>query len=216
MLSSKLKLRREQYSYPTIVLRRGTAHKFRTTAELDYYHSGLLNSKLRIHKVAGVLSVIFWGHVSGKNGRPNPSFALAKVNRAIGSAKFCSTRVANSVSEASRLINRKRYGQAVLKLTAVPQLGFAFASKVCAFISGDECGVIDSIIVEKYPQFGFHTRGRYVTKHKRNAVAYDKYCRYLQNAAKGLNRIGKKSFWRDLDGNAYPWRAVDVERALYK
>ena len=105
---SKLRSNREQYAYPTIVWKQGAAKKLRTTAELDKYHASLLNSKLRMHKVAGVLSVIFWGHVSGKNGRINQPYAHAKVKRATGSSEFCRSRVAACVSEASRLIDRRK------------------------------------------------------------------------------------------------------------
>ena len=190
-------------------------HKLRTTWELDRYHAELLNSRIRTNKVAGALSVIFWGHISGKKAKLNPPYAMAKVKRAVTSSRFCSVRIASYVSEAARLIRRKKYGEAVLRLTNVPQLGFAFASKVCAFISGENCGVIDSVIVKKYSHFGFHTRSGFVTKSQWNAAAYDRYCRYLQKSADSLNRAGVKLRWRDREGKTYLWRAVDVERALY-
>lgn len=210
-----LKRKRDRYSYPALALRSGRPCRFRTTMELDGYHHWLLNSRIRRKRIEGLFSVIYWGHVSGKNGKIKNNYALAKVRRAKQSPNFDEAMVAGSLSRAQALIRTKRYGQAVVELTEIPQLGFAFASKVCAFVSGTHCGVIDSVIVRQYPNFGFVTRNGYVRNISQNALAYNDYCRHLQRAARKLNLRGQRSRWRDRDGAAHYWRAVDVERAMY-
>jgi hypothetical protein len=61
-----------------------------------------------------------------------------------------------------------------------PQLKFAFASKVCAFILPEKCGVVDSVIVAAHPQLGFEVDPRgYVRKNKANADRYTEYCALL-------------------------------------
>lgn len=159
--------------------------------------------------------MIYWGHISGKTGKIKTNYALAKVHRAKTSRHYSAFVVAQRLSQAKTLIRRRRYGDAVVCLTGIPQLGFAFASKVCAFISGNECGVIDSVIVRQHPEFGFQTRNGYVQNTQHNAAAYNQYCKYLQAEAQKLNRCGLRARWKDRDGSLHRWRAVDVERALY-
>jgi hypothetical protein len=38
---------------------------------------------------------------------------------------------------------------------------------------------------------------------------------FLQDEAYRLNTAGNGLAWRDIDGQMWSWRAVDVERALY-
>ena len=216
MLPQGLKRGRERYAYPCLVLRGGRPHKLRTTSSLDGYHSALLNSQITAKKVNGVLSVIFWGHSSGQDGTLKVNYALTKVRRAIEGENFSNVAVASIVSNSAQLIRRRRYGQAVRCLTSIPQLGFAFASKVCAFLSGDDCGVVDSVIAERYPGFGFDVDDNgYLRNNRLNAESYDKYCRFLRQQAAKLNDMGARLNWRDRDRIRYLWRAVDVERALY-
>ncbi len=120
------------------------------------------------------------------------------------------------IRAALELLGSDRCGEALSLLWKLPQLGPAFASKVCAFLAPTKCGVVDSIIADKYQQFAFSTDGSgYVKKAVSNGCRYDSYCLFLRETAKRLNEAGSNVLWKDRDGTLHPWRAVDIERALY-
>jgi hypothetical protein len=103
-----------------------------------------------------------------------------------------------------------------LLCSCLPQLGPVFASKVCAFLAPAKCGVIDSIIASKYPQFGFSIDSKgYVKGTATNIRHYDSYCAFLRDQAQDLNRAGDDFLWKDRDNTSQRWRAVDVERAIF-
>ena len=67
------------------------------------------------------------------------------------------------------------------------------------------------------PGLGFERDpGGYVRKNKANADRYTTYCGFLTAEANKLNAKGGEFMWRDLDNRACPWRAVDIERAMYE
>jgi hypothetical protein len=213
--------RRSRYFYPAVVLRRrGTPWSgisFRSTAAHETHARRLLTSPLRAKAVLGYLSVIYWGNYASQSGKSNRKLAIARVNLALPhlntSAKELA--VAHALWAAFELIKRQRYGDALWLLTAVPRLGPAFASKVCALMAPDCCGVIDSVIAARYRRFKFTLSGRYVAKTRVNAARYQSYCCTLQKTARRLNNLGPQLRWRDWDGAPHSWRAIDVERALY-
>lgn len=167
----------------------------------------------------GYLSIIFWGFFSGQDGIIRSQRAMGMVNLAIRHlqrSRIDSAVIARRVWSARASLSKGRCGEAIASLLPLPMLGFAFASKVCAFLSPQRCGVIDSVIVARYPRFGFAAdRKGYVTKEMANRGCYQKYCVFLARRASWLNRSGAHLRWRDRDGRRHAWRAVDVERALY-
>lgn len=210
-------MHRNAYAYPAIGLKGGSRHcKFPSDSALEHHHRRLLRSFLNEKVVSGYLSVIYWGHYSGANGRTRQNFALAKVRKARDGIARHRLYVPGVIRHADRLIQAGDLGKALKHLTMLPQLGVAFASKICAFLSPERCGVIDSVIVEKYPQFDFEIDGKgYVRNTRKNVIQYAKYCKLLGRKAADLNSRGLRFRWRDRDRKTYIWRAVDAERAMY-
>lgn len=230
----KFKEHREAYSYPFVALTGTIGHhshiEFNTSSELDTYHHQLLRSTQDEQSVLGYLSVLYWGHYATSKGTRNRNRALSKVQTAINGSSFIRKGVnsrrrglvdlpphqaARLIREAITLVDSARYGEAIRVLCALPQLKFAFASKIVAFVSPSTCGVIDSVIAEKNPEFGFKLSGKYVSTALENFQHYEKYCAFLLAKAEALNELGTAAHWVDRDGQSYPWRALDVERAFY-
>jgi hypothetical protein len=230
----EFKKSREAYAYPTVGLR-GTvaqhAHTaFATSSQLDHYHHQLLRSNEDDCVLMGYLSVLYWGHYSGSNGRTNAARALSKVRTAINGANFLHRgqprrrrglvdfapgEAVGLIRQAIRLVDAGDFAGAIRVLCELPQLQFAFASKVVAFLAPDKCGVIDSVIARKFTQYGFKLRAGYVSLVKENFEHYQRYCIALSTNASQRNEKGEGSYWRDRNGQAFPWRAIDVERAMY-
>ncbi|WP_411379077.1 hypothetical protein [Pseudomonas sp. MPB26] len=225
---------REAYSYPFVGLA-GTVSQhmhieFSTSSELDRYHHQLLRSTLDEQLLLGYLSVLYWGHYATSKGNTNRARALSKVQTAIngssflrlgeirrrrGLVDFAPDEAVRLLREAASLVDSGQYGEAVRNLCSLPQLQFAFASKIVAFLAPIKCGVIDSVISRKYPIFGFKLNGKYVSTSTENFQHYQTYCSMLSARAELLNELGPKAHWADRDGQTYPWRALDVERSLY-
>jgi len=230
-----LQTKRNSYSYPAVALQGKVGalveKRFRTMHDLDNFLHSQLVSKNNEQMLNGYLSVIFWGHYSGQNGKVLINRALGKVKLAYqgqdrklkngetqrmkGVLDVGVGDVLNNLSTAIRLIQLDQCGEALNILTNLPGLGMAFASKICAFIDPNKCGVVDSVIAAKHPCFGFSLTGKYVSRTNDNCERYDAYCDYLRKIASDLNADEDHATWTDRDESKYPWRAVDVERALY-
>lgn len=230
----ELKVNREAYSYPSVGLTGTVGHhmhvEFNTSSKLDEHHHQLLRSTQDEQSLLGYLSVLYWGHYASSKGRTNRARALSKVQTAINGSSFLrlgETRrrrglvdfdpgeAVRLLREATSLVDSGRFGEAVRVLCALPQLQFAFASKVVAFLAPSTCGVIDSVIAQKHPIFGFKLNGKYVSIATENFQRYQTYCGMLLAKAETLNELGTEAHWTDRDGQTYPWRALDVERAFY-
>jgi len=218
----KFKKHREAYSYPFVALA-GTigqhSHiEFDTSSELDAYHHQLLRSTQDEQSVLGYLSVLYWGHYATSKGTTNPNRALSKVQTAINGSCFIrkgmssrrrglvdlpSDQTVQLIREAITLVDSAQYGEAIRVLCALPQLKFAFASKIVAFVSPSTCGVIDSVIAEKNPEFGFELSGKYVNTTLKNFQYYERYCALLRAKAEVLNQQGTAMHWVDRDGQTY-------------
>jgi hypothetical protein len=236
MTASAYLARRNQYSYPAVGLggsiARSVQRKFASLTAMENHHRTLLRSEDDARAVLGYLSVLYWGHYSGQRQRSLGPRALSRVRlakegadrrrnghveRIRGVADLGVPVVAAKIRRAVGLVDTGQYGEALKALSYLPQLNFAFASKVCAFILPERCGVIDSVIAAAYPHLGFERDpGGYVRNNKTNADRYTKYCEFLAAEASKLNAKGHDFRWRDLDGAMRLWRAVDVERAMYE
>lgn len=226
--------RRNEYAYPAVALA-GSIHElveicFVTTTELDSYLQELLLSNDPEKQVLGYLSVLYWGFYSGKDNLIRAKRAMGKVKLAYngldrtvngrnqrirGVTDFGITFVAETIHQAKQQIGQNQYGKALRTLTQLPGLQLAFASKICAFLDPNQCGVIDSVIAEAYPQFNFKTNSAGIVVNRgSNLDCYQAYCLFLKKNAIEINQA-ENSQWKDRDGNLYEWRALDVERALY-
>jgi hypothetical protein len=206
--------------------------KFNSLKAMEDHHRRPLRSEDDAMAVFGYLSVLYWGHYSGQDQISRGPRALGRVRLAKGGAdrkrKGQSERmrgvidrgvkvIAADIRKAVRLVDTGQCGEALKVLSKLPRLNFAFASKVCAFTLPEKCGVVDSVIAEACPRFGFEVdQGGYVRNNNTNAAHYTKYCGFLTREASTLNAAGPAFMWRDLDGSLCPWRAVDVERAMYE
>ncbi|MBU2858386.1 hypothetical protein HF289_16485 [Acidithiobacillus ferrooxidans] len=232
--SQQMQTQRNAYAYPTVALGGAlgnfTVENFPGTQTLDQYLNELLSSPSDESRVLGYLSVIFWGHYSGQDGRIRQERAFGKVGLAYnGQNRVVRDRpqrmrgvldigvgvAAGYISTAANHIQNNEFAYALATLSRLPQLQIAFASKVCAFINPQQCGVIDSVIAENHPRFGFTLVNGYVQNNVQNRNRYGHYCAFLQETAKELNADLQFSSWTDRDHNQHEWRAVDVERALY-
>lgn len=222
MTAKEYLARRNEYLYPAVGLDgapgRLVEREFASIRAVEDHHRRLLRSSGDARAVVGYLSVLYWGHSSGKHQRSLRPRALARVRLAqtvVGHLGV--STVAARIRKAVDLVDAGHYGEALIELSHLPQLKFAFASKVCAFILPEQCGVIDSVIATAHRQFGFALDpGGYVRTNAANARRYTKYCAFLATVSSDLNAKGHAFKWRDRDGTRRPWRAVDVERAMYE
>ncbi|MGZ2744484.1 hypothetical protein [Burkholderia stagnalis] len=232
--AARLQATRNYYAYPAVALT-GTLSElsqieFDCTSELDRYLKELLHSEDDSQTALGYASALFWGHVSGKDGMLRPERAFGKVRLALdGRNRMVEGRpqrmrgvndlgidvVAGHIREANRCIQIDDYASALQALNRLPQLKIAFSSKVCAFLAPEKCGVVDSVIAERFPQFGFEVADGFVKSNVANLARYKDYCLYLQTTAQFLNASDEHTTWTDRDGTKHAWRALDVERAMY-
>lgn len=234
--NEQMQTQRNAYRYPAVALlgvpSALTHTGFSSTHALDSYFNGMLHSTKDDDKVLAYLGIIYWGHYSGAAGIITLARAMGKANltyrgqtrihkgrtqRMRGVVDITLRTAAELIDNAAASIAANRYGEAVGILMGLPGIGFAFATKICAFLDPEKCGVADSLIASKYPGFGFSVdRVGYITNTAANKTKYDQYCICLQTTALSLNAAPPPcSNWTDRDGTSRPWRAIDVERALY-
>lgn len=193
--------------------------KLMSTAQLDHYHGELLNSSEDEDVALGICSVIWWGNYLVK-GHPRASRAEVRVRwflvgnpRSQASiARTGTGPVARIVREARRLLDEDRYGDALAAICQIPWLSIAFGTKVLAFLMPTKAGVYDvhisramGIANELRPTGHVSANGR---------RAFGAYCAQLIDVANRMNG-SPDMMWTDTDGLRYPWRAVDVERAIF-
>ena len=235
MPCQNLKNRRNNYAYPAVALQGEYNNPepvhFDSTTAMDEYIHGLLMSENPQQKVLGYLSVVFWGFYSGQDGVIRQERALGKValardgkNRVVrgqnqrmrGVVDLGEQCVAERISSAAVQIEHNNFSEALRTLNDIPQLQIAFSSKVCAFIDPSKCGVIDSVIAENHPHFGFTTDANgIILNRSANRLLYNQYCAHLQQEAEHANNMNPVCLWQDRDGIEYSWRALDIERSLY-
>jgi len=221
MTSDEFRKAREAYAYPVVGLSGGLNDWelvwFSSTRQMDYHHHELLVAGENASVVFGYVSTVFWGHFSGQDGRIRKERANKRAEMARDKIVNLGIELASAgIRTALDFINSDRCGDALRVLCELPQLGPAFASKVCAFLAPAKCGVIDSNIASRYPQFGFSVDGNDNVKGTAdNRARYDSYCSVLFETAEKLDALGQDFLWRDRDGTPQRWRAVDVERALF-
>lgn len=227
---------RTAYAYPAVALTGSLGAfkiiKFYNTIDQDQYINTQLHTAVNDTKVIGYLSALFWGHYSGKDGCIRAERAHGKVNLAYlgsdrkikgklqrirGVVDFGIANIAENISAATAHIAKDEYYEALISINKLPGISIAFASKICAFINPKKCGVIDSVIANRYRSIGFaQDRNGYVKNTVANRLLYGQYCLWLQQTAAALNGSTQFANWNDRNKQQQPWRAVDVERALYE
>lgn len=125
-------VKRGAYSYPAVAL---DGHidswreiSFQSTWQMDHHHRDLLTSPDSARSVMGYLSTIFWGHLSGQDGRVGAARAKAKARQALNQiangAGGGIQGAANTIHQALAVVELERCGDAVkLLYSDLPQLG---------------------------------------------------------------------------------------------
>ena len=231
----ELKRRRDSYRFPCVGLHGSPDNyseiRFDTQKALEHYNYNLLHHYNSEFKVLGYLSILYWGHYAGQTGRTYAARARAKVDlavegfqrekngqrgRALGARQIGWDAISNILHNATLALTAGEFGRGLILLTELPGLQFAFASKVCSFLAPLSCGVIDSVIASRHPEFGFSLNcDGYIRSNRFNSIRYDEYCSSLLEVAVHQNSLGEAYKWIDQDGSRQSWFSVDVERALY-
>lgn len=180
---------RNAYKYPAVWLAGSieswTQEDFTSTLQMDRHHHEVLTSLDDASTVFGYLSVVFWGYFSGRDGTDNFGRAESRAKlarKAIQGGRAGGVGGAShKIREARSLLESDQCGKSLRLLWELPQLGPAFASKVCAFLAPTKCGVVDSVIARNYPDFAFCANPKgFVKRLAGNAYSYDWYCSVLR------------------------------------
>ena len=169
----------------------------------------------------GVASVLYWGFFSH-----SPGFAAARVRRFRDGRHGVAANPAHirgAVHDAAAHVDAGRYGAALKCVSSIPEFGqVSFASKLVMALSTERCAVYDRWIALTMEQAGGHWAEEFwcapnaggVTPRKEGV--YQRWCELCQERAKEMNAHPVAvAGWTWSPGLTTPWRAVDVERALF-
>jgi hypothetical protein len=191
-----------------------------SSLQLDHFHYALLNGTAedRLH---GLCSVVFWGFISGTNGRININRAIERTLWLVRGRKKAVpqsvVQISRHLDQAARFLCDGSVGEALLEILQIKFLGLSFASKVLMFMDPSRAVVYDDVIASNLEKesdlelrkIAIDVRGT----QKAKAYAYSQWCGYCVEVAGRLNESG--THWTDWNGATEAWRAVDVERALF-
>ena len=194
----------------------------RTDLELDKYHFDLLRSDSPVDNLVGTCSVIYWGYYTFSE-----NYALERIRRhlngyqgKIGTTPAEIHAVLSAIKE-----NRTNLGKALSQLENVSQLGRTpFASKVVALMYPEKAGIYDNQIANGLARcnwevaIGF-TGGIGGVSSATVQRKYVEWCDFTRQIAEKLTTgigLGKNWSWSDAQGQQTMWRAIDVERALFR
>lgn len=193
-----------------------------SSLQLDNFHSQLLTSDSDDDLKHGLLSVVFWGFASGKDNRIRERRALARakwhVHGKVNDPPQDLNEVLNHLITARTFLYNSRTGDALIEITKIKYLGLAFGSKILAFMNPRIAGVYDKVISEhlaNHPSADMRNMGggTAATSKRAQASLYSNWCGWCANKAEELNSA--RMTWLDWNGLEQPWRAVDVERAIF-
>jgi len=230
---------RNQYDYPGAYMRRTTsptalelapgvyAEPVRpepgevTDLALDQYHATLLHSENAVDNLLGTLSTVYWGFYTFTE-------RLASV-RATRHLMGYRTKPATTPAEIAKILgNIKRApdkGAPLGLLKDVSQLGRTpFASKVIAFLDPAHAGVLDNRLEDGLQKCQWARGAAFLggigqVSHPGKRNAYRAWCEFLCKIAERLNdgiAAGKSWHWQGREASRQKWRAVDVERAIFR
>ena len=200
------------------------ASELESSKALDDFHFSLLNSHSDDDLLLGLISVVYWGFVSGKDGKLRNARALKRaVHIADGRAKAApqaKEEILKNLHATRMLVAADDFSGALLQALQIKFLGMAFASKLIAFMSPDKAGVYDSVISGCLSNSSslhhlYVSANNALNKQQKihQADTYAKWCAFCKNKASELNE--KKLKWQDWNGDIFSWRAIDVERAFF-
>ncbi len=194
-----------------------------SSVDVDRHHHALLWSTSESDQITGLLSVQFWGFYSGADGRHRSGRALARAKQVINGKKNSKRtpldEILDRFGSVRTLVTQEKFGDAILDAMKLPGFGMSFASKLVAFLCPEKAGVYDSVVAALIHQNqrlfppGLWTDLKSLARKQEKKDVYEKWCHFCSNTAERLNH--DRSVWMDWDGIKHPWRAVDVERAIF-
>lgn len=194
-----------------------------SSINLDEYHKGLLHSDLDDDRLIGLLSVVFWGYVAGVNSQINVNRALAKARMILKGKKNTKPQDINEIRDFLRMgvthSLKGRFDLAIQSFCDLKFIGPSFASKLVAFSCPERAGILDQVVARKLCKseipllvaIGSKFNGQISSAY---SSAYLEWCDWCEEKAAKLNSRGV--CWDDWDGSSYPWRSIDVERAVFQ
>jgi hypothetical protein len=192
---------------------------------LDSFHQSLLNAEDEESLILGLLSVVFWGYVSGADGRINANRALSKCRVILFGRKNAQAQRAEEIVAHLRrsrdLLRSSQISDALREAQEVKFLGMSFASKVLTFMNPTIGAVYDDVISQRHrthcdPEIRsmFVATGLSSSKQRQEQCdVYGRWCHWCLKMAGDLNT--RQITWTDWDGSEHKWRAVDIERAFF-
>lgn len=201
-----------------------------TDLKLDQHHFDLLTSLSIPNTLVGISSTVYWGFMSDgrRHGRASAQVGFL-VNGATRNGKPQDPiALRRCIQKAGKFLKAGVVGSAVGQLEPINRLGYLpFASKVIAFMDPAACGVYDNninrlIVVLRsplVPSLPTNKKGNLRPASIASStvqLSYARWCRLLQCLARDLNVLGFPYRWQCTERQPQPWRAVDVERALFR
>jgi hypothetical protein len=192
-----------------------------TDLQLDSHHSNLLNSANPLDNLLGTLSTVFWGFYTF-----SPGFALVRAGRHLAGYGDRNASTSESVAQALKaMAAAEDMGVALGSLAPLSQLGrVPFGSKVVAFKRALVAGVLDNQLDRglrrsRWAQGAPFLRAIGGVHEVRYQERYAAWCKFLCVVAESLNvgiRAGNPWHWQASESRSQEWRAIDVERAIFK
>lgn len=192
-----------------------------TDLQLDNYHANLLNSANPLDNLLGTLSTVFWGFYTF-----SPGFALVRAGRHLAGYGTRNASTPESIAQVLRdMTAAENLGVALGLLSRLSQLGrVPFGSKVVAFMSPRFAGILDNQIDKGLSRSAWAQGAPFLraiggVNEVRYQARYAAWCEFLCVVAEGLNagiRAGNLWHWRANERRPQEWRAIDVERAIFK
>lgn len=190
-----------------------------TNRALDRYHFLLLHSPDPVENLLGLLSIIYWGFYTSR-GRAKHYAAshLAGLKSKPG------TTAQDAATALAAVMSTTDIGKALGHLSSLAVLGqMSFASKVIAQLRPEVAGVRDRQLEDGLSDEQW-TKGTPIREILgavsivRRQEDFTKWCAFLVCLAEQLNAgidAGEPWGWSENERQRR-WRAIDVERALFK
>jgi hypothetical protein len=121
-----------------------------SSLKLDDFHSELLASDNAQALLHGLLSVVFWGYVSGTDGRIHSERALKRtrwhLDGKINSSPQQTKEIIVCLKNARALLEKGKVDDALIEVIRIKFIGMAFGSKVLTFMNPCVAAVYDEVI----------------------------------------------------------------------
>jgi hypothetical protein len=191
-----------------------------TDYQLDEYHRKLLTAPSALKNLLGSTSVIFWGFYTWGS-----AIAHIRASRHLIGFRSRPGTSPDVIADAfARIDSAPSIGEAIGALAGISQLGRTpFVSKLITKRHPERSGVLDTQLFNGLSHSNWATGATFLrlgnVADARCQEAYMAWCAVLSSIASQMNAgidTGLPWHWEDVDGSGRRWRAVDVERAIFK